>query len=47
MQRRNFKTFMLAELELGYTTARWRNETIFSGARLPLFFHSDIKNTAG
>lgn len=47
VQGRNFKTFMLAELELGCTTARRRNETILSGVRLPLFFHSDIKNTAG
>lgn len=31
VQRRNFKTFMLAEPELGCTTARRRNETILSG----------------
>lgn len=47
VQGRNFKTFMLAELEPGRTPARRRGEANLSGARLPLFFHSDIKNTAG
>ena len=47
VQGRNFKTFMLAELERASTTAHWRNETILSGVRPPLFFPSDIKNRAG
>lgn len=44
---RGFKTLMLAEPVLGCTTARRRNGAILSGVRLPLFFLSDMKNTAG